>query len=194
MSNNGKAAIVLGAGAAAVAAALALGVIPNSPKNSECWRALAVGPCTLAKSLAADPAEIDCVDGEATVPVEIVLDAGATEAPTAQLPEGVTAIDGSAHQVDCAKARRPAKVVTARAPPDDEEQCIAGLVSRDTSEHGDGSRWRTWTEPHTCCGDRCRCDSPPCVRVPSVHIAGRETWRARVCERRPELCPGQGGP
>lgn len=182
-------AAVAAAAAGAVALRVATGEIPDSPAERECYIALGVGPCEAAQALA-DRETIDCEPGQrVTIPVEVVIDPTAEATVEATLPEGFAAIPRSARRVRCDEARRPGKVVTARphaASPG--PACIAGIVRRDVSEAGDGSRWREWETPHACCGDRCECVDDPCIRVAPVHLAGGDTWRARFCAGRPDRC------
>lgn len=188
---------IIGAAAAAIAGAVALGVMRDSPPpvQRECYRALAVMPCATAKSLAADASDVDCVDGEVTASIEIVADKDAPDGPQGATPAGADVLGDSLEPIPCASARRTDRAATTVALPDrGAEACIAGLVSRDVSAAGDGSHWRTWSTPYVCCGSRCRCDSAPCVRVPEHEFAGRETWRARLKERRPDLVPSGEGP
>lgn len=174
---------------------------PTNPANRVCARVLVQLDCADMKLLARNPSDVACTDGEVVVWTEVVGHV-ATDEPlklTDWLPENVakaatkriTVHEATARVIDCANAKRPDKVLTPLrwAEVDSADVCIAGLVSKDTSELGDGSRWRTWAKPWVCCGDRCRCDDAPCVPVPPHEMAGRGDWQARLYEQRPDLEP-----
>jgi hypothetical protein len=184
------AAVVAAAGAAALAYLAVTGTVPDAPANGTCHLARVLGPCEIAQQAALrDGEEIPCAPGsEVDVIAELVVGEGETVA--AQLPEGVIPYDGSDVEVPCASLKRPGKAVTVRPGTARGPVCIAGLVSKDVSEHADGSAWWTPGKLDICEGPRCRCDDPEgCVRVPCGEMAGRSTWPQRLREQRPELMP-----
>jgi hypothetical protein len=181
------------------------GYVPDSPAtiNRVCARVLLSLDCADAQRLARDAADVPCVEGDVGVWVEVVghkawdeplvltdwLPANVAE----QVSKRVQVWDDTARVINCAQAKRPSKVITPLkwVEVDTSEYCIAGCVSRDTSEHADGSQWRQWHHAWACCEDepgktRCRCDDPPCVPVPPRN----DSWQARLAEQRPGLvCP-----
>lgn len=175
--------IALAAGVTALGIWAATGLIPDAPASATCTRVWALGPCDEAKALAVQP--VACQAGDVMVPIEICHDSKETE--PAEVPEGWSLLPSTAHLASA--PLRPSKALTVVPRT---TSCIAGKVRRDTSEAQDGSRWWTPKEPAVCCGVRCECLDTPCVEVAPHALAGRETWRARLCEQRPALCE-QGG-
>lgn len=173
---------------------------PSNPANRVCARVLVQLDCADFKLLARSPEDIACDDGEVVIWTEVVGHKSWDEplVLTDWLPDNVARAvekriivhESTAKVINCANAKRPNKVLTPLrwVEVDSADVCIAGLVSRDVSEAGDGTgTWRTWTTPHVCCGDRCRCDDAPCVAVAPHEMAGSGEWRQRVIEQRPDL-------
>lgn len=169
------------AGAVALAIWLATGLIPDAPTAParKFYRSTVLAQCDTAKAML-DGETLQCDStSPVVVTVEQVIDPD--NLSDGDLPAGVVPFAGSMQEVTEADMRRPSKALTTRPPPSD---CLAGTLRKDVSELANGSVYREGLQ--TCCGVRCECVDPPCVVIPSTELAGRETWRTRLCEQRPE--------
>lgn len=136
------------------------------------YQALAIADCAQAKIDDKTGLNVACQSGEVVARIKW----------TGEIPQGYELLEPP---TEITNEELPAPVPQPLA-----SDCIAGAVMRDTSEHLDGSQWRIWKEHHVCCGERCECMDPKgCAVAPPIEMAGRETWRARLAEARPDLGP-----
>lgn len=156
--------LLLGAGVVAAGSVAVLG--DWGTEKGKTYTALAIADCAQARIDDKTGTNVTC-DGDQVV---------ARIKWTGEVPAGYELVE--------APTEIAAETLPAPVPLPLDSDCIAGAVSKDTSEKGDGSKRRSWAR-HVCCGDRCRCDDPPCAVVSPVEMAGRETWRARLDELKP---------
>lgn len=188
---------LLGAGLLAAGGVAALSL--TDPKTGEevttakTWEGLLFVDCLLAKADDKTASRVECQSGEVVTRVRW---------RGTEIPEGYQLVADLREVADQPTLKDPEALPLA-------SDCVAGELRKDTSERADGSQW--WYAPvpsAECDRARLRCRladrrwvsvaegiaAGACWETAPVELSGRETWRTRVVERRPELVGAEAAP